>query len=166
MIRLAVILAADTPNSDGLPAEWPVTVEEVSDDARVIDHPYIEMSPLQYAQHRAAYQSVYDAWETTRELETARELKIGRLWQSAYDHNFQHISGGAYAQILELKLAGVSRAVDNQNWILALWGDYYMRRYMATIAASFAGLDAVSEDFSNHGAPPWTVLEMLESLQG
>jgi hypothetical protein len=165
MIRLAVLLAQETTNADGLPAEWPVSVEEVTDD-RIIDHPYVEMSLLQYEQHRASYQTVYDAWETNRELGVARAKKIERLWQSAYDFNFQYFSGGAYAQILELKLAGVARALDNQNWILTLWGDYYMRKYQSAIATNFTELDAVSEDFSNHGAPPWTVLEMLSSLQG
>jgi len=166
MIRLAVILAGDTPNPDGLPLEWPVSVEEVVDESRVIEHPYVEMTPLQYEQHRAAYQPVYDAWETNRELEAARAVKIERLWQSAYDFNFQYFSGGAYAQILELKLAGVSRALDNQNWILTLWGDYYARKYQAAAAKTFTELDAISEDFSNHGPPPWTVLEMLASIQG
>ncbi len=97
-------------------------------------------------------------------LDAARADRIDKLWRNAYDFNFKYFSGGAYAQILELKLAGSPRAIANQNWILSLWGDYYGRKAAIASAATQSAIDDVSLDFSAHGAPPWSVLDMLTGM--
>ena len=167
MIRLAVTLAADTANPLGIPDMWPIAVEEVSDDAVLIQYPTLEMSPLQYEQYRASYQDAYDAWETGRDLQIAKYGDDGKggksneLWQACYDFNFQFFSGGAYAQILELKLAGVSRAVATQGWIIRLWTEYYTRKYILSLATTLPQVAATNLDFSSVGPPPYDVPAMM-----
>jgi hypothetical protein len=162
MTRLAVTLAGDTDNPQGFPAEWPVRVEELSDDSVVIQAPRQEMTPLQYQQHCTAYQPLYDAWERARDLAAAKSAASAALWQSCHDYEYARFSGGIFAQILELKLAGVNKAVDIQNWLLTLWGDYYARKYQLSTAPDISSVEAVNFDFSSHAEPPWTVEQMLQ----
>lgn len=165
-LRLAVTLAGSTPNPTGLPEVWPVNVEEIHDDSYVIPFPQVEMTVLEYDQHRAAYQSVFDAWELHRVFVAYMEEKFAALWQACHDYEYQFYSGGAYAQILELKLAGSTKAAAAGDWIFNLWADYYTRKYFMSLSTTVEMLDAISFDFSGHGSPPFTIPEMLAEAQG
>lgn len=159
-MKFAVLTYANASNPDGVPGDWPHTARIVGDADAVI-YPELEMTPAAYDAYVATHQAAYDAWEYQHELNDKTTAAFEALWKSAYDYNFQFFSGGAYAQILELKLAGVPKALAVQNWILALWTDYYTRKYMLGLATTFEAVDAVSLDFTNNGAPPHTVPEML-----
>jgi len=164
-MKLAVLLYGDTENPKNIPILWPAEARQVSDDEHVA-YPWLSMTPEQYKQYCEEHQAEYDAWEYQDDLAKLKGAKIELLWQSAYDYNFQFFSGGAYAQILEMKLGGVQRAIQTQGWIFALWTDYYTRKYMVGAAMTTEAVEAVSLDFSNNGNPPWTVPEMLAEAMG
>lgn len=160
-IRLSVLLAGDTSNETGLPPSWPVNVEEIHDASIVIQYPRVEMTLLEYEQHRAAYQGAFDVWEAARDFQIHKDAMFNTLWEACHNYEFQFYSGGAYAQILELKLAGSTRAAAAGEWIFHLWSDYYVRKYAMAVASTIEAIDAVSLDFSNHANPPYTIPEML-----
>ncbi|CAK0748754.1 hypothetical protein CCP1ISM_20056 [Azospirillaceae bacterium] len=160
-MKLAVLLYKDIQNPENIPGDWPAEVIEVSDDNAVINAPYVEMTVEQYHSYRDSKQSLYDAWEDHRELDTAKYEVIEKLWQSAYDYNFKYFSGGAFARILELKIAGSQKAIDTDAWIMQLWSDYFYRKAIAQQSTTLTQLNSISLDFTNNGEPPWTILEML-----
>lgn len=165
MTRLAVLLYVDASNPDGLPDEWPAEVRYVEDPAEPIVYPWIEMTQSQYEAYRLERQPLYDAWEYARDLKAMKLDRIEVIWNSALAYNSRFFTGGAFSQILELKLAGLSRALETQIWMLTLWNDYFARRYAIESALLHEEVQAVSDDFSNHGNPPWTVSEMLAQVQ-
>jgi hypothetical protein len=159
-MKLAVLLYRDTVNVNNIPGEWPAEVSEVEDNV-TINSPLIEMTVEQYNDYRYHKQHLYDAWEEQYEVSNLKPIVIDKLWQSAYDYNFQFFSAGAFARILELKLAGSQKAIETDAWIMGLWSDYYTRKYTAINATTSAELNNIDLDFSNNGNPPWTILEML-----
>lgn len=161
-IRISVLLARDTSNPNGFPPSWPVSVEEITDDSVAIEYPRISMSKLEYEQYCAAYQDVFDAWERQKCIADHRAACFERLWTACHLYEFQFYSGGAYAQILELKLSGSVKARASGDWILHLWEDYYARKSQIAASVDTASMDAVSTDFSNNGHPPYTIPEMLQ----
>jgi hypothetical protein len=86
------------------------------------------------------------------------------LWQSCYDYNFQFFSGGVYAQMLELKLAGSQKAAANQQWVLWLWSLYYQRKAAMMAATTEAEVCSVPTDFSEAGRPPFTVEALMADV--
>lgn len=165
-MRLAVTFARDTANPTKLPAEWPAVVTEIHDNSEPILYPKRAMTPLEYQQYRASYQPVYDAWALAVNLKQAKIDTGETLWQACYDYNFQFYSGGAYTQILELKLAGFARARTAGNWILALWSEYYRRKAILWAAESVEQVAVVSLDFGSFGPAPYSVPEMLAEAMG
>jgi hypothetical protein len=159
-MKLAVLLYKDAQNTENIPGDWPAEVKEVNDDF-IVSAPYIEMTVEQYNDYRNSKQSLYDAWEDQRDLEVIKLEVIEKLWQSAYDYNFKYFSGGAFARILELKIAGSQKAIDTDAWIMQLWSDYFYRKAIVQQSSTLTQLNSVSLDFSNNGEPPWTILEML-----
>lgn len=160
MSNVAVLLYADADNPMGVPAMWPARVRPLAAN-EFVQYPEIEMTVAQYDEYRAEHQSEYDAWEYQYDLKLMKGEMEEKLWKSAYDYNFQFFSLGAYAQILELKLAGVSRAAAAQGWILTLWSDYYQRKALCWAALTHEAVQGTNIDFSNHGTPPFTIPEML-----
>lgn len=160
MSMVAVTLYADSANPLGIPPMWPASVRQLRPNEQAT-YPEMEMTAQQYDEYRAEHQAEYDAWEYQHELTAMKEVVGEKLWQSAYDYNFQFFSGGAYAQILELKLAGVSRALAAQGWILKLWSDYYARKAACWSALTHEAVQTIDTDFSNNGSPPFSVPEML-----
>jgi hypothetical protein len=96
------------------------------------------------------------------EILAAKKAKIAELWQRAHDWEAQFFSGGIYAQMLELKLNGSQKAVANQHWILGVWRDYYARNDTVMAMLTLDEIRNASADFSMHGAPPFTVRQMLQ----
>lgn len=160
MSNVAVLLHADADNPLGVPAMWPASVRPLAAN-EVVQYPEIEMTIAQYEAYRAEHQAEYDAWEYQYDLGLMKADMGEKLWQAAYDYNFSFFSLGAYAQILELKLAGVPRAAAAQGWILMLWGDYYQRKAACWAALTHEAVQSTNTDFSNHGNPPFTIPEML-----
>lgn len=96
-------------------------------------------------------------------LDSMRDALVDTLWQAAYAYDTQFFSGGIYAKMLDLRQRGVADAAENEAWLLGMWSDYYGRKAVILGANDLATALAVSCDFSNHGNPPHTVLEMLQA---
>lgn len=95
-------------------------------------------------------------------LTTIKEMVMDQLWWQFHEYEFKRFSGGIFAQILELKMLGVTRAAMIQEWLQNLWLDYYTRKAQIGAATTVEAVMAVSQDPSNNGEPPATVAEMLQ----
>jgi len=83
---------------------------------------------------------------------------LDQLWQSATDYQERFIRAIDLLGYQRKQTGGgsVTRAMENVAWVDGIWADYYQRR-----AVIESGEDA-SNDFSNHGEPPWSYLECME----
>lgn len=66
--KVAVCLAKDTTNPEGLPSDWPARME---DRARVPVLPpgWVEMTREEYRAHLASHLSSFEAWEGAKVYE-------------------------------------------------------------------------------------------------
>ena len=97
-------------------------------------------------------------------LQEAIAAQADAIHAACLDYDHLYFEGGAYSQLLEYKLAGSSRASESAGWLIGLWNDCFVRKYMCTTVSTVDQLAAYSDDFSAHGAPPWTVVEMIHEL--
>jgi len=95
-------------------------------------------------------------------LAREKTKRIDQLWTACDAYERRFYSGGIHAQILELKLAGSPKAVRCQHWILGLWRSYYAKKGAIVAALTTGAVRAVSLDFADHGAPPYSVPELLQ----
>lgn len=121
--------------------------------------------------------SEQEQWDVDNdELTIARQLKNDALWQCARDQNYASISEGAYSLLdnvrdlsreildnpaspqddIDTATAGEAIAVADQQWIKQIWGDYYSRVATLDAATTIEEVNAISEDFSVHGAAPYS----------
>ena len=94
-------------------------------------------------------------------FEIAKLSKIETLWQAATAYEHSYVANGAYAALLEAKLAGSTKATDFGNWISSIWTEYYSRRDSVTAAQTQEAIDLVSDDFTSVGPPPYSIREVL-----
>lgn len=62
-MRLAVLtnqFVEDAP--EGIPAEWPAEVREISDDDELPSDDWVSMTHEEYLEHLAAHREAYDEW--------------------------------------------------------------------------------------------------------
>lgn len=57
-MNLAVLLYRDVSNPLNIPADWPAIAEPFNNQPP----PYIEMTPIEYANYLAAHKAEYDVW--------------------------------------------------------------------------------------------------------
>ena len=104
-------------------------------------------------------QELIDTYVTT--LDDFKALKIDQLWQSATSYEYSYVANGAYAALLEAKLAGSTKATAFGNWISSIWTEYYIRRDSVIAAETQEAIDSVSDDFTLVGPPPYSIREVL-----
>lgn len=94
-------------------------------------------------------------------LDDEKETKIEKLWNSATNYEEKYISGSAPAKVGIKAASGDAKCIAIENWVLAIWTDYYVRKANALAATSEEELNLISEDFSSHGVIPYSVFEAL-----
>ncbi len=94
-------------------------------------------------------------------LDDFKYQKIERLWQAATDYEYSHVANGGFSALLQLKLAGSSKAAAFGDWIKSIWTEYYARRDQVTSSHSKEIIDLINEDFSTVGPPPYPIREVL-----
>jgi len=80
--------------------------------------------------------------------------RVASLWQAAHDKEYEAISGSAIGLIIIGVLQGKPKCAAVQNWIKALWSEYYARKA--------SGSDNL--DFSIAGECPHSVPELMSEL--
>ena len=90
-----------------------------------------------------------------------KPIKEAALWTAATNYEQSFVANAAYSGLLEAKLAGSPKAIAFGNWITALWAEYYSRKDALLAATTQAEIDAISEDFSSVGEPPYTIRDVL-----
>jgi hypothetical protein len=88
------------------------------------------------------------------EAASRETIRIASLWQAAHDKEYEAISGSAIGLIAMGVLQGKPKCAAVQNWIKALWSEYYARKA--------SGSDNL--DFSIAGECPHTVPELMSEL--
>lgn len=84
--------------------------------------------------------------------------KIGMLWQSAHDYEYQRISGAAFALLTLGVLQGKPKCVAVQEWITSIWVIYYQRKALITV-------DSIDDlDFSICGPMPYSIPELMQEV--
>lgn len=102
---------------------------------------------------------------TPADVLAAAKVKMGKQLIEACDaYERRFFSGGIHAHMLERKLAGSQKAVRNQQWILALWREYYRRLDALEAALSLDDVDTTSLDFTSFGHPPHSAREILAEI--
>ena len=94
-------------------------------------------------------------------LDEFKREKIDRLWLKATAYEYSYVANGGYSALLELKLAGSSKAASFGDWIKTIWTEYYARRDQVTASHSQEIIDLINEDFSTVGPPPYLIREVL-----
>lgn len=84
------------------------------------------------------------------------ETIINLLWNAANEYQESRISGAAIGLLTLGVLQGKPKCVAVQQWITAVWTDYYTRK-----AALSKNLD-----YSNNGPMPYTVPELMAEVMG
>jgi hypothetical protein len=84
-----------------------------------------------------------------------KKEKIDKLWRYCTDYETSFVSGSAPAGLALKTLQGDVRALAVQQWVTALWADYYVRRQ------SIMDGNEVSYDFSNNGPIPYDVKDIF-----
>ena len=80
--------------------------------------------------------------------------RIASLWQAAHDKEYEAISGSAIGLIVMGVLQGKPKCAAVQNWIKALWSEYYIRKASGSS----------NSDFSIVGECPHSVPELMSEL--
>lgn len=97
-------------------------------------------------------------------LAAAKTKMIQRLLEACDAYERKFFSGGIHAHMLERKLAGSQKAIRNQQWILALWREYYRRHDAVEAALTLDDVNSTSLDFTSFGHPPHSAREILAEI--
>lgn len=84
----------------------------------------------------------------------AEASRVASLWQAAHDVEYAAISGSAIGLITIGLMTGKPKCAAVQNWIKALWAEYYARK--------FGG--SANTDFSAFAACPHSVPELMAEV--
>ena len=89
---------------------------------------------------------------TEEDIAHATEDLRYALWFSASEYEKSFIQGSATAMVAVNAAAGKPKATAVKMWAHGLWGEYYTR---------LEDLDNASDDFSNMGDIPHSVIELV-----
>lgn len=98
-------------------------------------------------------------WEIPTDYYLANNIE--RLWQAAYNYNFQSISGPAVGLVTIGIMSNKPKCMAVQAWVNSIWDLYYTRK------ANVVGNRIIADselDFSSCGPIPYTIPELRQEL--
>lgn len=94
-----------------------------------------------------------------------KAAKRDMVWAAAGAYENQYGWNGNGIAVMTLGIiAKNEQALANMAWNQTMWADAVGRWDACTAATTFAELDAVSVDFSSHGAKPYTIDAVAKAL--
>lgn len=84
----------------------------------------------------------------------AEAARIASLWQAAHDYEYAQVSGSAIGLLAMGVMQGKPKCLAVQNWIKAIWAEYYIRKAGTSTDYSYAVI----------GPCPHTVPELMVEL--
>ena len=142
-------------------------IEQQTDPVPEIRRPLQEVRPEWYRVAAPVLDGVEVVVQAEHSIETVSmlpELKAAKeaaLWTASTNYEQIFVANAAYSGLLEAKLAGSPKAIAFGNWITTLWAEYYSRKDALLAATTQAEIEAIGEDFSSVGEPPYTIRDVL-----
>lgn len=90
----------------------------------------------------------------TVDPEVVEAQRVDSLWQAAHNYEYAQVSGSAVGILAMGVMQGKPKCIAVQNWIKAVWAEYYLRK--ATGSTDY--------DYSFIGPVPHSVPELMEEL--